>query len=76
MPPVTLPEEAKSIDDIMSAKYKRVFLSSTGKEILDHLKEIVFVHPVKDDAQPWRIIGRQDIIKHIYSQLDKIATDG
>ena len=76
MPPVPLPDAAKSIDDIMSAKYKHVFLTPDGKAVLDHLKEIVFVHAVKDDAQPWRIIGRQDIVKHIYSQLDQVATDG
>ena len=76
MPPVPVPEEAKSQDDIMMAKYRHVFLTPDGQAVLDHLKEIVFVHAVKDDAQPWRIIGRQDIVKHIYSQLDQVPPHG
>ena len=54
----------------MSAKYKRVFLSPTGKEVLDHLRQMVYGNPVKNDYQPWRIIGQQDIVKHIGEVID------
>ncbi|MCH7512261.1 MAG: hypothetical protein IIB19_07855 [Chloroflexi bacterium] len=70
MPPLVQPEAAKSQDDIMSAKYKRVFLSPTGKEVLDHLRQMVYGNPVKNDYQPWRIIGQQDIVKHIGEVID------
>ena len=71
MPPRDIPEGARAFDPDLVTRVRRVFMSPDGAPILEMLNDYAFKDEVSDDDNPWRVIGRQDIVKYLNALLEE-----
>ena len=62
-------EVAQASEGKTQAQFRSVFRTPEGQEVLETLREIAYGE-VKNVEQPWRIIGRQDVVRLIETLVE------